>query len=206
MQIKVLMYEDELKYSEPLAELLSSDIHFDLRGNFSHCKNIIKQIEDAIPDIILMDIQLPEINGIQATKIIKENYPATNVIILSSFGDDDFIFNAIMAGATSYILKGDTTIKILDAIKETYNGGSPISPSIARKVLSLFTQNTNLSEKQKLTEQQFKILKLMKEGLSYKMVAHELDITLSTVQVHIRNIYHRLQVNSKSQAFKKLFR
>lgn len=206
MPIKVIIYEDDLNYSKSLAELLSFEIDFDLQGNFSDCKNIIKQVQHSSPDIILMDIDLPEINGITATKTVKENFPQIDVIILSSFGDDDSIFKAIIAGATSYILKGDTNMKILNAIKETYNGGSPISPSIARKVLQLFKQNINLSEKQKLTEQQFKILDLMKQGLSYKMVADELGIALSTVQVHIKNIYRRLQVNSKSQAFKKLFR
>ena len=206
MQIKITIYEDDLSYSEPLAELINSQINFNLKGNFKHCKNIIKETQTLLPNIILMDIQLPEIDGIEATKKVKEKFPDIDVIILSSFGDDDYVFHAIMAGASGYILKGNANKKVLDALTEVYNGGSAMSPKIARMVLKFFKQNTILSEKEKLTEQQFKILSLMKQGMSYKMVADELGITLGTVQVHIRNIYNRLHVNSKSQAFKKVFR
>jgi len=206
MPISVTIYEDDLSYSKPLADLIDSHRDFELKGCFTDCKNITEQTAQLSPDIILMDIQLPEINGIEATKTIVEKCPEANVIILSSFGDDNYVFDAIMAGASGYILKGDDNNNTLSAIKNVYQGGSAITPSIARKILRLFKQNTNLTEKDKLTEQQFKVLELMKQGLSYKMVANELDIKLSTVQVHIRNIYRRLQVNSKSQAFKKLFR
>ena len=206
MATKIIIYEDDFIFRRYLIELLQKQEGFIVAGTFRDCSNILDQAASLKPDIVLMDIGLPGINGIEATHMLKEEFSDINVMILSGHSDDDDIFKAIIAGADGYVLKGDKNEKIIEAIREVHRGGSPMTPSIAKKALELFRDRTDKKLKDELTEQEFKILELLAQGYSFKIVADELDIKMGTVQVHVRNIYKKLNVNDKVTAIKKVFR
>ncbi len=207
MAIKIIIYEDDKIFRESLIDLIQKEKEFLVLGAFPNCDAILEQVASLKPDVILMDIDLSAgINGIEATSMLKEQFSDINVMILSGFGDDDNVFNAIRAGAKGYILKGDDNEKIVKAIREIHHGYASMTPSIAVKIFQLIKEGTNRKEKEKLTPQQFKIIEFLKQGLSYKMIAGELGIQMSTVQVHIRNIYDRLTVHNKADAIRKVFR
>ena len=168
-------------------------------------KNIIKNIKDTNPDVILMDIELPGINGIEGVKMIRAKYPDLKILMQTIFEDETKIFQSILAGASGYILKSTSPSRILDFIKETYEGGAPMSPSVATKVMKMITQqfpslklNTfNLSDREK------EILSCLVNGMSYKLIADDCFISIDTVRGHIRNIYEKLHVHSKGEAVAK---
>jgi DNA-binding NarL/FixJ family response regulator len=154
-------------------------------------------------DVALRDIEMPGMNGIEATKLIKQHFPAINILIQTVFFEDDYIFNAICAGASGYILKSTTPDGYLEAIKDVHSGGSPMTPGIARKVLELFKQNLQPDSptvNYNLTSQEKKVLQLLVAGKSYKMIASELIIAFDTVKSHISNIYTKLHVHSGTEA------
>jgi DNA-binding NarL/FixJ family response regulator len=154
-------------------------------------------------DVVLMDIEMPGMNGIEATRLIKQQFPGINIIIQTVFFEDDYVFNAICAGAAGYILKSTTPDGYLQAIQDVQEGGSPITPGIARKVLQHFkayVQPGPSSNTYQLTSQEKKILQLLVDGKSYKMIAAELFIAYDTVKTHIRNLYAKLQVHSGTEA------
>ena len=207
MAIKIIIYEDDKIFRESLIDLIQKEKEFLVLGAFPNCDAILEQVASLKPDVILMDIDLSaRINGIEATSMLKKQFSDINVMILSGFGDDDNVFNAIRAGAKGYILKGDDNEKIVKAIREIHHGYASMTPSIAVKIFQLIKEGTNRKEKEKLTPQQFKIIEFLKQGLSYKMIAGELGIQMSTVQVHIKNIYDRLAVHNKADAIRKVFR
>jgi len=150
-----------------------------------------------------MNIEMPKMNGIEATKIIKAHFPEINILIQTVFFEDDYIFNAICAGASGYILKSTTPAGYIEAIKDVQAGGSPMTPGIARRVLELFKHNlqpTTPSKEYSLTTQEKKVLQLLVEGKSYKMIANELFVAPDTVKSHVRNIYAKLHVHSGTEA------
>ena len=150
-----------------------------------------------------MDIEMPGMNGIEATKVIKSKFPAINILIQTVFYEDEYIFNAICAGASGYILKSTTPDGYLEAIKDVQAGGSPMTPGIARRVLELFKQNLQPDTPAKdynLTTQEKKILQLLVQGKSYKMIASELFVATDTVKTHVSNIYAKLHVHSGTEA------
>ena len=206
MTIKVALYEDDVNFRKPLCELLQMEANFELVGAFENCMEIEQQALALEPDVVLMDIGLPQISGIAATKLLRAKYPKAEVLILTSFEDNQQIFEAILAGARGYLVKGEDNNKIIDAINQIMAGGAPMTPSIARKVLEFFSSATHQQEVDKLTPREFEILKLLKEGYSYKMIASEVFIELSTVQSHVKNIYKKLEVHSAPEAFKKIFK
>jgi len=206
MPIKITIYEDDSTFREGLEQLITIHKEFKLTGSFPDCKQVIEQTSSLNPDIILMDIDLPDINGIQATLLIKDKFPEKRIIILSALGDEDIIFDALQAGVKGYLYKGDDSTNIINSIELVHAGKGEITPTIAGILLEHYGLKIYKKERKKLTERQFRILRLMYDGLSYKMVAAELGIQMGTVQVHIKNIYDRLEVHSKSEAFRKVFR
>lgn len=205
MSIKVAIFEDNRSLREGLFQLIDGSDGFRCVGAFANCERLIKQIEDARPDVILMDIELPGISGIDAVKILKENFPEIKVLMETIFEDDDKIFNSICNGAEGYILKNTPPVLILSAIKEIYEGGAPMTPSVASKVLKMFKKNSSSSLKESfnLSEREKEILKNLVEGMSYKMIAANCFISIDTVSGHIKNIYKKLRVHSKSEAVTK---
>jgi DNA-binding NarL/FixJ family response regulator len=201
--IRVAIFEDNKHLRETFVLLLNGANGFTCTGAYPDCSSLVANLEVAPCDIVLMDIEMPGMNGIEATKIIKEHFPEINILIQTVFFDDEYIFNAICAGASGYILKSTTPDGYLEAIKDVQSGGSPMTPGIARKVIELFKQNLQPASPAKdysLTAQEKKVLQLLVEGKSYKMIAAELSVATDTVKSHITNIYTKLHVHSGTEA------
>ncbi|MBA3647155.1 MAG: response regulator transcription factor [Chitinophagales bacterium] len=205
MSIRVTIFEDNPTRRDGLKLLLDSSPGFESAGAFENCNNVLSDVLSTQPDVVLMDIELPGISGIDAVRKIKEEYPAMAVMMQTVFDHDEKVFQSILAGATGYILKKTPPVKLLEAIQEIYEGGAPMTPEIAMKVLKFFRNK----EAQKiqvhylLTEKEKEILTGLVDGLSYKMIADRLSISYHTVNFHIRNIYQKLHVHSVSEAVAK---
>lgn len=206
MPIRILLYEDNSALRDSLHVLMSGLDQFDLLASFGNCLTIEEEIKHYDPDVLLMDIDLPVRSGMEGTFLAKQLSPAVEVLMLTVFDDDDKVFEAICAGASGYLLKKTPPSKILEAIEDIYNGGAPMSPAIARKVLGLFPRvpaaNTELN---KLTPREQGVLRSLSVGNSYKMVAEDLGISIETVRTHIKRIYEKLHVHSVAEAISKAF-
>jgi len=205
MEIRVVIFEDNRNLRDGLFNLLESSSGFICAGAFAHCERVLENIEETRPDVVLMDIEMPVVSGIEAVSIIREKYPELKILMETIFDEDEKIFQSICNGAQGYILKNTPPDRILNAIREVYEGGAPMTPTIASKVLRLF--KTNLSGKADksfgLSSRENEILKCLVEGMSYKMVAETCFISADTVNGHIKNIYKKLEVHSKSEAVVK---
>lgn len=203
--IRVVIFEDNRSLREGLSALIGGTAGFDCAGAFPNCNNLLKNIEHAKPDVILMDIEMPGMNGIEAVQIIKEQYPAIKILMETIFDDDEKIFKSICAGAEGYILKNTPPAEIMQAIKEIHEGGSPMTPSIANRVLKMVKKKPETGEKERfdLSQRENEIVHCLVKGMSYKMIAASCFISIETVNVHIKNIYKKLQVHSKSEAVVK---
>jgi len=206
MHVKVAIYEDNAKFLEALSILISGIPKFELTGTWLNTKDIIRQLNENTPDVVLMDIGISPLNGIDATKLIVKNFPQVKILIQTIFDDDDKVFAAICAGASGYLLKSYLPLVLPASINELMTGGSPMSPSIARKILGLFKDHfhkTDLLENYNLSKREKEILKHLVEGGSYKIVADKCGIAFETVKTHIKNIYEKLHVASMSGAVAK---
>jgi DNA-binding NarL/FixJ family response regulator len=203
--IRVVIFEDNPNLRVGLYQLINGSPGFVCVGAFEDCSRLIKNIKETNPDIVLMDIQMPGINGIEGVRILRDKFPEIKILMQTVFEEDEKIFESILAGASGYILKNTPPIRILDALKEIYEGGAPMSPSIATKVLKMVTnpkqnspsQNFNLSDREK------EILSCLVKGMRYKRIAEVCFISVDTVRGHIRSIYEKLHVHSKSEAVAK---
>lgn len=206
MPIKVTLYEDNNALREALEILIKGVDNYSLLGAYGDCLHIETDLRQEQPDVILMDIDLPGRSGIEGAHLAKKISPASEVLMLTVFDDDDKIFKAICAGASGYLLKKTPPSKILDAIEEVYNGGAPMTPVIARKVLQLFPKTSAANiELDKLTSREQEVLQSLAKGNSYKMVAAELEISIDTVRTYIKRIYEKLHVHSVAEAINKAF-
>ncbi len=200
---RVAIFEDNKHLRETFELLLDNTADFSCTGAYPDCSNLIECLEANPCDIVLMDIEMPGINGIEATKIIKQHFPDIHILIQTVFFEDEYIFNAICAGASGYILKTTTPDGYIDAVRNVQAGGSPMTPGIARRVIELFKQNLQpnpATNNYNLTAQEKKILQLLVAGKSYKMIAAELFVAFDTVKSHITNIYAKLHVHSGTEA------
>lgn len=197
--IKVSVIEDDKLIRETLRDFINESGGFQVRGDYENCENAIKDIALNRPDVILMDIQLPGMSGIEGVKIIKDKYPGIDIIMLTVHEDLSMVFQALKAGACGYLDKSASEEKILDSVKEIYEGGAPMSYKIAKLVVSSFQKKTETE----LTQREFDVLDLLCKGHSYKEIAYRLFITVGTVRHHIKNIYYKLHVHSKSEAVAK---
>jgi len=188
---------------ESLTFLIRGTNGFELCTASTSAVNILAQCQENCPDIILMDIDMPELSGIEATRMVKNDFPYINVMILTVFEDRDKIFDALCAGATGYLLKKTPSAEIISSIDELHKGGSPISSGIARKVLEYFSKPPVVNGKKEnyqLSRRETEILQRLVMGDSYKMVANACFISIGTVYSHINTLYKKLHVNSKSEA------
>ena len=208
MAVRVTLFEDNKKYRDSLSVLIDGSPGFALAGAFEDGTNAADKISQSQPDVVLMDIEMPGTNGIEALVEIKKAFPKLNVLMQTVFEDDNKIFESICNGASGYILKNTPPSRILDAIIETYQGGAPMSPVIAKKVLQLL----QLQKQQpaapdahafSLTPREKEILTHMVNGMSYKMIADRCGITFETVRTHIKSIYEKLHVASMTEAVAK---
>ena len=206
MNIRVGIVEDEKQIRESLMILIDGSEGFSCQHSFEDAEAAILKLPQLDLDVVLMDIHLPGKDGISCVETLSDVTKSTHYLMCTSFEDTDSVFRALKAGAKGYITKTTQPSKILDAITEIFNGGSPMSSHIARKVVASFHQlpADNL-ELKKLTEREKEILLLLSEGLRYKEIADKLFLSTETVRTHIRNIYEKLQVNSRTEALNKTF-
>jgi len=208
--IKILLFEDNSPLAEGLSLLLNSVENYSVSGCFKNLNNLELHIMQYTPDIVLMDIGFPSGNGIDGVRRIKAINQQIKVIMLTGQGDEESVFESLKAGADGYLLKKTSPTKLLEYISEAYEGGAPMTPSIARQVLRSFAAtnkpDTEKSENENLTIREKEVLRQLVNGQSYKMVAEDLNIAIDTVRSHIRRIYEKLQVNSKSEAVVKAIR
>ena len=205
--IRVLIYEDNRDLSDSLSALLRGTDGFKLVGAFPNCSNVLEQLDSFNPDVVLMDIDMPHVNGIEGLKLISQNAPETLVLMLTVFEDEKNIFEAILHGASGYLLKRTPPAKILEAITELHNGGAPMTPLIAKKVIELFKQKKQApSNNFELTEGERKVLKLLSEGNSVKLIADELCLSADAIKSRIKKIYEKLHVHNLGEAVAKAFR
>lgn len=205
---RIAIFEDNKHLRNTLQVMLESADGFSCSGVYANCNDMLKVLEEDPCDIVLMDIEMPGMNGIDATKLIKNKFPSVHVLIQTAFFDDKYIFNAICAGASGYILKTTSPSGYIDALKEVESGGSPMTPGIARRMLELFRDNMQpaIITDYQLTAREKEILQMLVNGKSYKMIAAESNIATDTVKSHIRNIYAKLHVNSGTEAVSKAIR
>jgi DNA-binding NarL/FixJ family response regulator len=190
---------------ESLQILLNGTEGFTCAGAWPDCYHLEAHLRSAECDVVLMDIEMPGMNGIEASRIIKEKFPQVQVLIQTVFFEDDHVFEAICAGAAGYILKTTSPAEYIEAIKNVHAGGSPMTPGIARKVFELFKKNVHLPSRQEygLTEKEKTVLQHLISGKSYKMIADAMTISFDTVKTHVKNIYAKLHVHSGPEAVAK---
>lgn len=204
-RIRVIIFDDSAPRRDSLQVLLSLYPDLEFCGAFEDCSRVEDVIEETRPNVVLMDIEMPNVNGIQGVSIIRKKHPELAVIMQTVSEDDDQIFESIMAGASGYILKKASPEKIIEAIYDAFEGGSPMTPAIAQRVLIFFKQQVKSTPENDytLTPREIEILALLVEGLSYKMIAAKSDLSYHTVNAHIRNIYDKLHVHSMGEAVAK---
>src|SRR5512147_448355 len=181
--LRVTIFEDNRILREGLTQLIGGSPGFICAGAFANCSNLVSDIKNTSPDVILMDIEMPGMNGIEAVKIVKSQFTDVKILMETIFDENDKIFQSICNGAEGYILKNTPPVQMLTSIKEIYEGGAPMTPSIASKVLKMFKNKPkeNTSEEFNLTEREKEILKCLVEGMSYKLIADTCFISIDTV-------------------------
>jgi DNA-binding NarL/FixJ family response regulator len=200
--IRVLIYEDDKDLREGLAQFLRIDNEFEVAGQFENCDTIQTDVAQLNPDILLMDIDMPGTNGIEGIQLAKVAKPSLNILMFTVFDDDKKIFDSICSGADGYLLKKTPPEKIIEGLKDVYNGGAPMTPSIAKKVLNFFPRK-DAKTIELLTAKELEILVHLVNGNSYKQIAGVQKVSIETVRTHIKHIYSKLHVSSMSQAVAK---
>lgn len=198
--IRVAIYDDHVQRSESLKALLSKATGMECVGAWSDCSHVEDDMLASSPDVVLMDIEMPNVDGISGVGKIKKVFPQIRIIMQTVFEDEGKIFASLQAGADGYILKNASAEKIIQSIREVNSGGASMTPSVALKVIKFFSQNKNPSSDYNLTPKEKEVLTLLAEGNSYKMVADKLDISFFTVNTHVKKIYEKLHVHSLGEA------
>ena len=204
MSISVAIVEDEKNYNNALKKVINYQQDMKVTAQFFDGNDAIQNLPAVSPDVVMMDIQLQDMLGIEIIEKLRKEMPDTQFIMCTSFDDDEKIFNSLKAGAMGYLVKGESMDKILSSIRDVYQGGAPMSFSIARKVLKHFERKLpEIKGFDELTEREKEILELLSEGLLYKEIADKKCISIDTVKKHVGNIYRKLHVNNKVEAINK---
>ncbi|MGH9939880.1 MAG: response regulator [Blastocatellia bacterium] len=205
--IRVAIVEDDRILREGLAMLINGTPGYACVGAFPSVEEALRLMGQRVPEVLLLDIQLPGLPGSEGVKVFREKFPSLEIVMLTVLAEQEKVFESICNGACGYLLKETPPAKLLEAIREARNGGAPMSPEIARKVVKLF-QQAGSPEKfdQRLTPQEARLLKLLAQGYSYSRAAEQLKISVNTVRDYIRSIYDKLHVHSKSEAVSKALR
>jgi len=207
MPIKVSIVEDDTRFRESLTIVINGTPEFRCLGAFANAEVALKQIPREWPDVILMDINLPQMSGIECAGKLKALRPALQIIMFTVYMDNDQIFKSLKAGASGYLLKQTPPAEILAAISDIHHGGSPMTNLIARKVVQFFQQEQAgvSAQMEDLTKREYEILALVAKGYQFKEIADQLGVGFTTVRAHVRNIYEKLQVRSRTEAVLKFF-
>lgn len=208
MSLRIAIFDDNKNIRESISMLLKTVKDFEVVGSFSHVLDCVDDARGCQPDVVLMDIEMPGMTGIEAVLKLKKELPHIQILMQTVFEDDDRVFDSICAGASGYILKNHLNVKLLDAIRELQFGGSPMSPSIARKVLNKMQSVQQYIKPEEapdynLTPREKDVLACIVEGLSYKMIADKLFISYETVRSHVKKIYEKLHVASLTEVVAK---
>lgn len=205
--IRLMIYEDNPQLREGLTMLLNGSDGFEVVGAFKNCNNVEEEVQAFTPDVILMDIDMPGTNGIEGLKRIRRVNTDVKVLMLTVFDDNKNVFEAVRSGANGYVLKKTPPARLIEYITEANSGGAPMTSSIATQVLKMFSDmNAQQGADYHLSEREKQVLQLLVNGYSYKMIASEMFISIDTVRSHIKKIYEKLHVNSKSEAVAKAFK
>lgn len=205
--IKVLLVEDQRDVREGLYALINGSSGFRCLAAFRTMEEALRAVDGELPDVVLTDVGLPGMSGIEGTRILKQAHPELPVVALTVYDDDEDVFSALCAGATGYLLKNTPPAKLLESLKDVVSGGAPMSPEIALRVIRLFREfSPPPRASYRLTQQEVELLKLIVNGHTYKTAAYDLGISISTVSFHLQNIYNKLQVHSKTEAVAKALR
>ncbi len=207
MAIRVMIYDDNRGRQEALSLLISQTTDMEFIGSKENCNEVEADMIAFRPDIVLMDIDMPGVNGIEGLKIIRRTAPTVFIIMQTVFEDEEKILMAITAGAHGYFLKQTTSQKLIEGIRDVLEGGAPMTPSVAKKVLEVFKLQASANKKDsfELSEREIDILSMLTRGMSYKMIADSAGITFHTVNSHLKKIYEKLQVHSATEAVAKAF-
>jgi DNA-binding NarL/FixJ family response regulator len=210
MDIRVAIFEDNKLVRDALEAILNGTPGYSCCAAYADAQLLSSRMKSSTPDVVLMDIEMPGLSGIEATRLLSKEFPDVKVLIQTVFNDNEKIFQALSAGASGYVLKNDPPAKQIDAIHEVFNGGAPMSPSIARKVLQFFSHKNvilvmpELADHQ-LSDREKEILMFMVEGNNYKTIAEKAFISYETVRTHVKKIYKKLHVASRSEAIMKAY-
>lgn len=205
--IKIAIVEDLREIREGLARLINATPGYRCTGVYASMEEALEKIPNNLPDLVLSDIGLPGMDGISGITILKQRYPEVLILMLTVYDDNERIFDALCAGACGYLLKKTPWGKVVDAMKEAVEGGSPMSPEVARRVINLFREIKPPKEAAyDLTPHEVRLLRMLVEGHSYKTAAAELHVSVNTIKFHLRHIYDKLQVHTKSEAVAKALR
>jgi len=206
MMIKVSIYEDNAKLRQAMCMLISSQDDLQLMGSYENCVNILQNCQQSMPDIILMDIDMPLVNGIEGLRMIRPKFPLINVLMLTVFEENEKIFEAIQSGASGYLLKNSSLEDIIKAIHTVQEGGAPLSPYVAKKILAYHSMPLNNPKNQlaeKLSDRELEVIQLLADGNSAKMIAERMFLSQNTILTHLKRIYQKLEVHSAIEAIKK---
>ena len=208
MSLRIAIFDDNRNIRDSIGLLLMTEPDFELVGSFCHVLDCVEDIRESRPDVVLMDIEMPGMTGIEAVLKIKKEFPHVQILMQTVFEDDDRVFDSICAGASGYLLKNFLNTKLVDSIRELQYGGSPMSPSIARKVLNKMQSVSSVIKPEEtpdyhLTAREKEVLSCLVNGLSYKMIGADLNISYETVRSHVKKIYEKLHVASLTEVVAK---
>ncbi len=205
--IEVAIIEDQREIREGLAALVTGTTGYRCTGAFRTMEEALERLREPLPEVVLVDIGLPGMSGIDGIRRLKQSHPAVSALVLTVYDDDERIFDAICAGACGYLLKKTPPARLLESVREVANGGAPMSPEVARRVIALFREIRPPERADyHLTAHELRLLKLLVEGHNYKTAAEEVGVSVNTISFHMRHIYEKLQVHSKSEAVAKALR
>jgi DNA-binding NarL/FixJ family response regulator len=200
--IRVVVFDDNREQRDGLAAVLASVKDVELAGAFPSARQVIADVEDSSPHVVLMDIDMPEVDGIMASALLRSRFPDLRIIMLTGIEDDERIFAAIRAGADGYFLKQTSPARLIEGIREAMEGGAPMTPSVARKVLRMMETGRSASRSNEfdLTAREQEILRLLVKGHTYKRIASEMCVSYATVNKHVSHVYVKLRVHSVNEA------
>jgi len=205
--IQVVLIEDQRDLRDGLAALINGTPGYAMAAGFGTMEDALAAIGRSVPNVVLVDLGLPGMSGVEGIRRLKERYPELSIIVLTVYGDDERIFGAICAGACGYLLKNTPPARLLESLQEAVSGGAPMSPEVARRVMELFRrQNVRSAEIEALTPHELRVLKLLSDGHNFRSAAAELGVSVHGITFHMRQIYDKLHVHSKAEAIAKALR